>query len=257
MKINVVCIDCLQQGKKNELKCDLTDSLSYDFTCNRGHKNVFLLQSHKFELLFQMGLYAFSDGYFREAVSNFAAAVERFHEFCIAVLSWELGNKNVVTDQNSDVHSHSLMDEHFNVEYKNAWKELSRQSERQLGAYIMLYLVTFKRKPILMSHKWVEFRNRIVHKGTFPDTDDTNEYARVTFDYIKGKLLELKSAYSESTEAVYSKEIQEYKDRQLDSYNGSTVYTYKPYTAFDVDEIEILTNLEFEEAKIHAHALYI
>ncbi|MCP3746796.1 hypothetical protein [Paenibacillus sp. A3M_27_13] len=255
MKLNVMCLNCKIQGEINESLYDLTDSLSYEFTCNRGHKNVFLLDSHKFELLFQMGLYAYSDGYFREAVTNFAAAIERFHEFCIAVLSWEHGNEKKVFNQNSEIQYSQINDE-FNKEYKDAWKELSRQSERQLGAYIMLYLVTFKCKPHLIPSNWVEFRNGIVHKGAFPTANKTSEYAEVTFNYIKDKLLQLKTAFPESTEKVYSKAIQDYKDQQLDSYNGSNLITYKPYTALRVgDKIEALTNLDFEEAKKQAHAL--
>ncbi|MEK4479968.1 hypothetical protein MKZ23_11095 [Paenibacillus sp. FSL R5-0876] len=248
MRMKVRCINCHEQGRVDEHDFVLTDSLSYVFTCNSGHKNVFLLNNHRYELLFQMGLNAYNDGYFREAVTNFAAAIERFHEFSIAVLSWEHSKGKLLIEGDSGSFSYDVIDNDFEDEYKKAWKELARQTERQLGAYIMLYLASFKRHPILISNKWVTFRNEIVHKGVFPDQEKAIGYAKETFDYIKGKLLELKTEYPNSIQQVYSKEIEEYKKENSDIYNGATLVRYTTFVAFCAsDSIDNITGLDFDD----------
>ena len=45
-----------------------------------------VLLGHKFELLFDLGALAILDGYYREAVSSFAACVERFYEFYFRIV---------------------------------------------------------------------------------------------------------------------------------------------------------------------------
>jgi hypothetical protein len=59
----------------------LTDDGTYEVRCGRGHISSVRLLNAKFELLFEMGLNALVDGYGREAVSSFAASLERFYEF--------------------------------------------------------------------------------------------------------------------------------------------------------------------------------
>ena len=57
---------------------DLEETGVYDLTCPSSHRTAFCLQNFKFELLFDLGLQAIDDGYYREAVSSFASALERF-----------------------------------------------------------------------------------------------------------------------------------------------------------------------------------
>src|ERR1700681_1770876 len=59
----------------------LSESGEYEVVCGRGHISCVQLLNLKFELLFEMGLNALVDGYGREAVSSFAASLERFYEF--------------------------------------------------------------------------------------------------------------------------------------------------------------------------------
>ncbi|QQZ58911.1 hypothetical protein JI735_19460 [Paenibacillus sonchi] len=244
MIMYVSCVTC-----EEEYSFDLTDDLYYEFTCSKGHENVFFIKRHKFELLFKMGLFALCDGYYREAASNFAAAIERFHEFCINVFSCYNGQDSLqIADKIFRVN-----DSKFESELDESWRELARQSERQYGAYIMLYLITFKRHPQLMKRKSIEFRNNIVHKGAFPDKGRTTEYAKGTYDYIHSKFLELKKEIPEITEHVYSREIRKFRDDKLEIYNGKTLVTYLPNTPFGVERsLEALINIDFEEAKMQA-----
>lgn len=149
MTLRLVCAVCIDEARKRpavdgERSVDvpmpvsrLEDSGVYDVTCPKGHKSTVYVVNQKFELLFETGLNALVDGYPREAVSSFTAALERFYEFFWRVAQSHLGvaNEHVAT----------------------AWKPVARLSERQLGAYITAYLVLTKAAPSLLSSKQVEF----------------------------------------------------------------------------------------------------
>jgi hypothetical protein len=98
---------------------ELNDSGIYQVRCPKGHEGYVLLQQQKFELLFDIGACTVLDGYYREAVSSFTSSLERFYEFFV----------RVVLLQNGTPHG----------EIGAMWKHLAKQSERQLGAYIVLY----------------------------------------------------------------------------------------------------------------------
>ena len=54
---------------------ELLDGLAFRATCPHGHKTAIVLKAQKFEVLFDMGVSALLDGYCREAVTSFAAAL--------------------------------------------------------------------------------------------------------------------------------------------------------------------------------------
>lgn len=234
-----------------EYSFELTDELVYKFTCEEGHEIITLLKKNKFELLYEMGLYALVDGYTREAVTNFAAAIERFHEFCISIFCEQLG-----VEQNTPQGScFTYFDYNFEQQFDLAWKDV-RLSERQLGAYVMLNLVVYKKAPKLIKQKWIKFRNDVVHNGDFPKAEKANEYAEAVFIYIKDKLQELQAQLPVVTEKIYNKQIRKYRDEKIEEYNGKTILTYTPYTVFSTDDIDKLTNIDFTEAKNLAHKAY-
>lgn len=136
----------------------------YELTCSRGHKFVTFIQNEQYEILYQMGALAFLDGYYRESVSNFAAALERFYEYCLTILLLKNG-----------------------VEWKEieqTWKLIKNMSERQLGAYYYLYLNEFKKVPPTFSDN-LGFRNKVIHKGYIPKREEVEKYASDVFNYIK------------------------------------------------------------------------
>lgn len=253
MKVSFPCPTCHPKGTR-EYEYELTNELKYELTCEKGHKVTFILKNKSFELLFEMGLYALQDGYAREAVTNFAAAIERFHEFCIRVLSHEFG----IDEQTKIGGTNTWMtDRGFGNEYKKAWNELSRQSERQLGAFVALYLVAFKRSPVLMSNKDIEFRNNITHKGVFPTYDQALKYAQTTFQYIQEKLIELKEKAPNAVEYVNSSEWRELK-ADIDKINGKTIAAFTMDTTFQSDKkIEDLTNATFENALKSSYRFFL
>jgi len=151
MKIHTSCNECAMDrdiGDHPEaLYVDLTDDWIITATCSMGHKLAFALQQQKFEVLLEMGAMALLDGYYREAVATFAAAQERFLEFFIRAVCYAREVSGSAFD--------------------GAWKAVSSQSERQLGAFIFLYLLLEGAPPPLKDT--TKFRNDVIHKGAFRD----------------------------------------------------------------------------------------
>ena len=146
------------------------DDGRYEVACPKGHQAVVFLQQQKFELLFDIGAYAIADGYYREAVSSFAASLERFYEFFIRALMLQKGIASEVIDA--------------------AWKTLAAQSERQLGAFTLLYALEFGRPAQLLSSARIAFRNDVVHKGRIPTRPEALDYGQAVLDVVRPILKE-------------------------------------------------------------------
>ncbi|QUG41299.1 hypothetical protein KD050_18800 [Psychrobacillus sp. INOP01] len=241
MKVSLSCIQCNvnNDNKFPNYSFELRDDNTYPITCEYGHESIVLMESHKFELLFEMGMKAMLDGYFREAVSNFAVSIERFHEFSIEVFIQSLFN--IENPYNVNV---LRLDR--TSEYNKAWKELGNFSERQLGAYTMLYLSVFKCAPELIKQNQVQFRNKVIHKGYFPTEQETLTYAKYIFTYLQTKLLELKKNMNEYVEFTYDKKLREYIS--VEDINGKFLVKWGELLTFrtlrPVKEIEAL---DFDE----------
>ncbi len=178
MKIKLICPQCFKDSfakidvamiaPKNErdylLPTEITSSGIFEACCQAGHKILCSLSNPNYEIIFDMGYSAYKDGYYREACLDFAASYERFHQYCIyAMLCQESGG---------------AMDD-----LDNMWKLISRQSERQYGAFVVLYTNVTGMAPIELSQKWKTFRNDITHKGIIPTSEKTFEYAKAIGEY--------------------------------------------------------------------------
>lgn len=156
---------------------EISDSGYYEFECINGHQSKFIVQEQLFELLFEIGISAIYDGYYREAISSFTSSLERFYEYYVKLMMY----KNVVDEK----------------EIEATWKKVSNQSERQLGAFIFLYLAETRTMPTLLSDSNVQFRNTIIHKGKIPTRNQSIEYGQAILDHINPILNDLKINYSE------------------------------------------------------------
>jgi hypothetical protein len=186
---------CFQaDGKPSDeaTSVELRDDGLYTITCSRGHVTVTAVQEQKFEILFDLGAMALIDGYPREAVSSMAAALERFYEYYVQVVCLK----------------HDIAYETFTT----AWKPVSRQSERQLGAFLFVYLLE-NRKPLERSIvdakpsessglntrlTWTEFRNNVIHNGYIPSTEEVQVYGDLVYQFIYRLIGELKATCSDS-----------------------------------------------------------
>lgn len=158
MKINLVCGVCLF-NKTPHYQCskliDVSDSRAYPFTCDAGHDTIVFLSDFKFQILFEIGVNAIVDGYYRESVSSFTSALERFYEHFIKTVLYRKDGS-----------------EHLGA----CWKKVSNQSERQLGAFIFLYLNELGELPEILSQSNTTFRNEVVHKGKIPTKEKAIGY---------------------------------------------------------------------------------
>ncbi len=185
MRLPFSCMECTFGDNKLPVPpyptyVELKDDGRYEFTCKQGHKTVTILQEQKFELLFEIGAYALIDGYYRESVASFSAALERFYEFFMRVIY--------------------LQNNYEKEAIEDSWKLISSQSERQLGAYVSTYLMAFKRPPILLSNSNVKFRNSVIHKGNIPSKTEALRYGQAILDMINPVLSKLKKEYSDGVQ---------------------------------------------------------
>jgi hypothetical protein len=185
----------------------------YETTCPKGHAAVVILQEQQFELLFDIGAYALKDGYYREAVSSFASGLERFYEFFVAVALSEKALDYDVLDK--------------------AWKLVSKQSERQLGAFIYIYTSEFNRTPQLLKRKSVEFRNDVIHNGQIPSRQRAAEFGQEVLDLIRPIIQEAKKNYSNGIQAIVSKHL---KRSRRTAAEGSSLMTIPTIISLSRDD---------------------
>ena len=165
MKLNLPCTLCAaltQEDSIDEIQLvetELRDDGAYLCHCAKGHPFTVFLQQQHFEMLFELGLNAAIDGYYREAVSNFAASLERFYEFSLHIFM--LANA-VSQDQ-----------------WLGVWNKVKNASERQIGAYAFMHLAMLHEPAKLLNDKQVSFRNSVVHKGTIPTLAAALEFGEV------------------------------------------------------------------------------
>lgn len=134
------------------------------------HSTAVYFTNYKFDLLFESGLNALKDLYYREAVASLTTAMERFFEYGINIL---------IFDNNPS-------------KTEKGWKYISNQSERQLGAFYFLYLSKFNELPQTLDSNETGFRNNVIHKGYFPTKDETLNFAKKIYSIIQNnnKVLE-------------------------------------------------------------------
>ncbi len=190
MKISLTCPKCNYNGKAivPRYLVEVQDNGVYKMTCNAGHETVTCLQEQKFEILFDLALYAILDGYYREGVVNFASSLERFYEFYINVISIKRD-----IDQKK---------------YQEAVNKVTKQSERQLGAYIFVYLLENGTLPkLLTENSQVKFRNDVVHNGKIPTRQEAIDFGQAVLDIIVPVLSKLNEYERDHVDAAVSSHL--------------------------------------------------
>ena len=147
---------------------ELNDNSVYEVRCPKGHQSYVVLQQQKFELLFDIGACALLDGYHREAVSSFTSSLGRFREFFIRASF--LQNGNTLND------------------IEAVWKQVAKHSERQLGAYVTVYMRECGIVPPLLNTKNIAFRNDVIHRGKTPERSESVAYGEAVLEAIRPAL---------------------------------------------------------------------
>ncbi len=181
MRLPLLCSTCIQMSRTPQ-ECTVyttaNDSGVYDVVCRLKHHSTVVIVATRYEQLFETALSAINDQYFREAVSSFSAALERFYEFATAVIA-----------ESSGVSSEA---------FEYTWKPLSRQSERQLGAFSIAFLLSEKRPPVLLPSKATEIRNEVIHKGKVPTLDEALRFGDDVLHVIRETLKTLEDRHPQA-----------------------------------------------------------
>lgn len=184
MKVHIVCLDC---HFKNQVfyseMFEVADSGVYKMQCTNGHEVWATTQQFKFQVLFELGVRAIVDGYYREGVSSFIAALERFYEF---YLEFQRERQGLSLDV-----------------FQSAWKPMSNISERQAGAFVFVYTFATGRSPLLLPNESTNLRNKVVHKGYIPKRTEAVAFGETVARIIQPVLNELVS----SDQAVMNKMV--------------------------------------------------
>ena len=211
MRPLMTCMKCFEEnGSPPDLgvaEAELRGDGLYKVTCDRGHVSVVKTQEQHFEVLFDLGAMAFIDGYCREAIPIIAASLERFLEYYVRVISIEHGIATETVDL--------------------AWASISRQSERQLGAFLFTYLLQNKRpvnpwiydsQPDLeglssgQTLTWSAFRNKIIHDGYIPSAQETLAYGDLVLRWINQLIDELRNSCAGSMSRVLGAHLRRRND---------------------------------------------
>ena len=159
-------------------------------TCNKGHRTVTIIQEMKFEILSDMAIKAIVDGYYRDAIASFMGALERLYEFFIE----------------ATFRKHGIDKAAFSA----ANKALTNLSERQLGAFVAVFLLESGKSPMLLPQKMTKLRNDVIHKGKFPDRAETVQFCQNALDCAMEVLYLLKSEpFRETVNSIVDERIME------------------------------------------------
>ena len=166
MRIFVPCAVCVKKrSNKDPIKMipgELDGGVIF-VTCAEGHKTAVLYRTRRYKLLLESGARALIDGYANESIASFSTAVERAYEFYLRVI----------------FRSKGIPKETFEA----AWKDVTVQSERQYGAFHMLFLM--ENKTVLKLNPDIpRMRNRIIHQGQMAKEEDAITFGRLVFERV-------------------------------------------------------------------------
>lgn len=179
MKLMTSCMLCFREkGEPSPLAIEVeyTNDEQLVGRCPSGHEGSIAVQNFDCEILFDMGGMALQDGFTREAVTAFAAALERAYELYIRVIFERENDPPKWTEtegEPGDPNRFRPLDQIFDPLWKH---HLGNQSERQLGAFAALFALNERDEPPLLSNTWVSFRNKCTHKGVIPSYDKALDY---------------------------------------------------------------------------------
>lgn len=186
----------------------------YQLLCREGHTSTAFVNAHKYEVLFDAGANAFLDGYHREAITSFAASLERYYEYYVRVMMRKRG----IPD----------------AEFKKLWKPVARQSERQLGLYMGVYCLVTGKAPVTLSEEMVSLRNDATHKGRLPKREEVESFAQAVMDIIKTLNAELDAGAAAARKDV---DLALQAERRKKAPQGPDV-TFIPFSILKVTRVD-------------------
>ncbi|WP_446030122.1 hypothetical protein [Lelliottia amnigena] len=239
MKMLLVCSECFppKTGMQPTLhQTEVNDDGHYIHTCMYGHTTFIVTQQQKFEILFENGAHAIIDGYYRESILSFTASIERFNEYFIRLISRTHENDKITFDE--------------------TWKMISSQSERQLGAYVFLYLNSLHETPQLMSQKHITLRNNVAHKGYIPTKAEAILYGQSALSIISKVIEKINIKYKTAImNETMDKVKRGYETAQSQGLKASTMSTATIISIDNTHSTEKNLTLEIEKLAKHRQAI--
>lgn len=190
MKIFTLCMEChLEQGHPSfePIIADYYEEVLAFIECGKGHKSAVLLQCQKFEVLLESAANALIEGYTLEAASSLTSAYERFFEFTTNVFCKKYGISKEAAEEN--------------------YKQVSKQSERQIGGFLFLYLLAFG-SPYKLNKKITEQRNLVIHQGYIPTPNEVIKLGELIYEEIFSITKLIKSQLQNEMQQVITDTIQ-------------------------------------------------
>lgn len=136
----------------------------------------------RFEVLAEVAVQAILDGYNREAVSSFAASLERFFEFFAQT---------------------AYLTRHENLEsFKRTWKIVQKQSERQLGLFLGIYIQETGETPPILSDENYAFRNKVIHQGYIPNEAESVAFGQAVINIVHATTKVILEKYPEALKNI-------------------------------------------------------
>ena len=229
MRVNMWCPECGGDKLGFVLELPQKNDCVYEVECPHGHQFRANILHHEFQKLFEIAVDAIVDGNYREAIGSFAASYERFIELFVRVVL-----KSAGTGGN---------------EVGKGWKLVARQSERQLGAFVFVYLLQFKTAPVLLHKDFVTLRNDVVHQGYFPDKKECSDYGSAVLDFIRANIKLLYESDEHRNEL--SRSINDKADRSP----GGALFTHFPWSMVETNAPPGANDPTFEQLVLHAAAV--
>lgn len=177
--------------------------------CDKGHRTAGVFLGRKHQFLFESGCRALLDDYTNEAVSSFSAALERAYEFFIRVTYRKLGLSSTLLD--------------------TTWKNVKAQSERQFGAFLLLY-PAIASESFELPARIPELRNKVIHRGYIARGEEVLEYAKDIFSIIR----QIMAVLNNKCPTEMWAEINEAAQVQQSSIPAEMEWTWVGVTPFDL-----------------------
>lgn len=178
MHATVFCRECSDTPTGGDCTFAIGEDATINAKCPAGHEVRGVVQNPKRELLFDLGMRALVDGYYREAIMNMASALEStYATFALAAARFAAG----VPDNTDEP---GLLKARERSETLHAW--WAKQSERQLGACIAAYTMLTGTVPDWQkeAEKNAKVRNDVVHSGVVPTEAQARAYAEFSYERI-------------------------------------------------------------------------
>lgn len=167
MKLPLICAKCMQENivkPRITAIVELKDDGRYEITCRKGHSSITFCNNKSLKYFWYWRL---RNRWWVLSRSGFVIY------FCFRKIL-RVFIKVVCISKNIDW-----------IKTLEAWKEVSNQSERQLGAFIFLHLQETGNKPILLCNNKIKLRNEVIHKGKIPSKDQSIDYGQAILDVVR------------------------------------------------------------------------